>query len=148
MNDLDDSVLDSPAGMHGAFSPWQEGINGSAPPALFAHPPSRITWTVAVPAHKPLLKMNVALRPYVWDKSDGVVFSISAEDGATVTELSSRLVNPRTNFNDRMWVPVEADLSPYAGRSVRLVLTTSPGPAGDPGWDWALWGDPAIIEQR
>lgn len=148
LHELDNAVMDSPAGMHGAFSPWQEGINGSSPPALFAHPPSRITWTVAVPAHKPLLKTNLALRPYVWDKSDGVVFSISAEDGASVTELSSRLVNPRTNFNDRTWVPMDVDLSQYAGRSVRLVFTTSPGPAGDPAWDWALWGDPRIIERR
>lgn len=148
MNELDLAVMESPAGMHGAFSLWQEAINGNAPQALFAHPPSRIIWTVAVPARKPLLKTSVALRPYVWEnRSDGVTFAISVDDGGHVTDLSSRFVNPGDNLNDRAWLAMDVDLSPYAGRSVRIVLTTSPGPAGNVGWDWAMWGDPRIVER-
>jgi hypothetical protein len=148
LDQLDLAVMESPAGLHGAFSLWQEAINGFAPPALFAHPPSRVAWPVTIPRRDPLLRANVALRPYVWEhRSDGATFTISLEEGAAATTLASRFVNPGQNASDRAWVPVDVDLSQYAGRSVRLVFTTSPGPAGDAGWDWALWGNPRIVER-
>ena len=145
---LDTAQMESPAGMHVGFSRVEEVINGFSPPALFAHPPSRVTWRVNVPARKPVLKTNIALRPYVWEhRSDGVGFDIAITDGSHATSVS-RFLNPGRQMNDRAWVEMAVDLSEFAGRSVEIALATSPGPNGNVGWDWALWGDPRIVSLR
>lgn len=145
---LDTARLESPMGMHGGFSRIEEVINGLSPAALFAHPPSRVTWTVTVPARKPLLKTYVALRPYVWEhRSDGVTFDVSVSDGRHETR-TTRFLNPGYRLNDRAWVEMNLDLSEFAGRSVEVSLATSAGPTGNLAWDWALWGNPRIVSQR
>jgi len=148
LDELDSARMESPAGMHGGFSRIEEVINGFAPPALFAHPPSRITWTVQIPVQKPVFRANLALRPYVWEhRSDGVTFEVMITDGSHETKVS-RFLSPGSNLNDRAWVEMAIDLSKYAGRQVDLSLTTSAGPRGDPAWDWALWGNPRIVSLR
>jgi hypothetical protein len=145
---LDDARMESPAGMHVGFSRIEEVINGFSPPALFAHPPSRVTWNVNVPVQKPMFKTTIALRPYVWEhRSDGVSFDVTVTDGSHETRVT-RFLNPGYRLNDRAWVEVAIDLSEYAGRSVDIALATSAGPQGDVGWDWALWGDPRIVSLR
>ena len=32
-----------------------------------------------------------------------------------------------------------------SGENVVLRFTTNPGPAGNTGWDWAVWGEPKIV---
>src|SRR5262245_61208825 len=83
LDELDSARLESPAGMHGGFSRIEEVINGFSPPALFAHPPSRVTWTVQIPVQRPVFRTNLALRPYVWEhRSDGVTFEVMITDGS------------------------------------------------------------------
>jgi hypothetical protein len=148
LDQLDTARLESPMGMHGGFSRIEEVINGLSPAALFAHPPSRVTWTVTVPARKPWLKTYVALRPYVWEhRSEGVTFDISVSDGSHET-TTTRFLNPGYRLNDRAWVEMNLDLSEFAGRSVEVSLATSAGPTGHLAWDWALWGNPRIVSQR
>jgi hypothetical protein len=148
LDQLDTAQMESPAGMHVGFSRIEEVINGFSPPALFAHPPSRVTWKVTVPAQKPIFKTNIALRPYVWEhRSDGVTFDVAITDGSHETSVS-RYLNPGYRLNDRAWVEMAVDLSEYAGRTVEVSLATSAGPRGDVGWDWALWGDPRIVSLR
>jgi hypothetical protein len=148
LDQLDTARMESPAGMHVGFSRVEEVINGFSPAALFAHPPSRLTWKVTVPAQKPVLKTNIALRPYVWEhRSDGVAFDIAITDGSHETTVS-RFLNPGSQLNDRAWVEMDVDLSEYSGRSVEISLATSAGPHGNVGWDWALWGDPRIVSLR
>jgi hypothetical protein len=148
LDQLDGARLESPSGMHGGFSRIEEVINGLSPPALFAHPPSRVTWTVNVPVRKPVLKTNVALRPYVWEnRSDGVTFDVSVSDGKHETTMT-RFLNPGYQLNDRAWVEMDLDLSEYAGASVHVTLATSAGPRGNLAWDWALWGNPRIVSLR
>jgi len=148
LDQLDTARMESPAGMHVGFSRIEEVINGFSPPALFAHPPSRVTWKITVPAQKPIFKTNIALRPYVWEhRSDGVQFDVAVTDGLHETSVS-RFLNPGSRLNDRAWVELAVDLSEYAGRTVELSLATSAGPHGDVGWDWALWGDPRIVSLR
>lgn len=140
--------MESPAGMHGGFSRIEEVINGESPPALFAHPPSRVTWRVNVPAKRPVFKTSIALRPYVWEhRSDGVTFDVSITDGAQKTR-ATRFLNPGSLMNDRAWVEMDVDLSAYAGRTAEIALVTSPGPRDDVGWDWAMWGNPRIVSLR
>jgi len=148
LDELDTARMESPAGMHVGFSRLEEVINGFSPPALFAHPPSRVTWKITVPAQKPMFRTHIALRPYVWEhRSDGVTFDVAITDGSHETS-ASRFLNPGDLLNDRAWVEMAVDLSEYAGRSVEIALITSAGPRGDVGWDWALWGDPRIVSLR
>jgi hypothetical protein len=148
LDQLDVAQMESPAGMHVGFSRIEEVINGFSPPALFAHPPSRVTWRVTVPAQKPVLETNIALRPYVWEhRSDGVTFDVTITDGSHKTRVS-RFLNPGVQLNDRAWVDMGIDLSEYEGRTVEVSLATSAGPRGDVGWDWAMWGDPRIVSLR
>ena len=148
LDQLDAARMESPSGMHAAFSQIEEVINGLSPPALFAHPPSHVTWHVQVPSQRPLFKTYIALRTWVWEgKSDGAGFEVSVTDGTQVTTVS-RFLNPRYRFNDRAWVELDLDLAPYAGRAVDISLSTSPGPKGDVAWDWALWGMPRIISRQ
>jgi hypothetical protein len=51
-------------------------------------------------------------------------------------------VNPRARLEQRRWLPVEADLSQWAGTTVRLTLRTLP--RDDLSFDWAGWGNPVI----
>jgi hypothetical protein len=145
---LDAARMESPSPMHTTFSRIEEVINGQSPNALFAQPPSRITWTVDVPVQKPWFKTSVALRPYVWEhRSDGAAFDVIVTDG-THQSRATRFLNPATEINDRAWVEMNLDLAEYAGRTVQVSLETSPGPHGDPGWDWAMWGNPRIVSLR
>jgi hypothetical protein len=120
LDQLDVAQMESPAGMHVGFSRIEEVINGFSPPALFAHPPSRVTWRVTVPAQKPVLETNIALRPYVWEhRSDGVTFDVTITDGSHKTRVS-RFLNPGVQLNDRAWVDMGIDLSEYEGRTVEV----------------------------
>jgi hypothetical protein len=59
---------------------------------------------------------------------------------ATVVDV---VLNPRARGEQRRWVDVVADLGPWAGRRVALRLATE-GRA-DPAYDWAGWGNPAVV---
>jgi len=148
MDELDRAAKDSPLGLHRAFDLVEEAISGTRRPAIFAHPLSRITWDVDVPAHSGL-RTHLALAPGIWEQTgDGVTFRIGVTDGPTYRELYARHVNPKDRLEDRAWIPVHVDLSAYAGHRVALVLETSPGPANNPFFDWALWGTPRIVRAR
>jgi hypothetical protein len=91
----------------------------------------------------------VGLEQGAWDLSaDGVVFGISLEQGAQRVDLLTRHVDPLHVPADRGWVPVDIDLSAYAGRTVSLVFRTEPSMPGLPangGYDWAVWGAPRVV---
>lgn len=148
LKSLDRARFESPEGMRASFSVITEVINGRSLPALFAHPPSKVSWNLTVPEGRSVLKTGAALRPYVWEgRSDGVQFDIFVTDG-TQEQHVSKLVNPRINFGERAWNELDVDLSPFAGRAVTVRFETSAGPSGDPGWDWAMWGAPRIVASR
>lgn len=43
------------------------------------------------------------------------------------------------------WESHQADLSPFAGKSVTIKLITDVGPANDSNSDWACWGQPRVV---
>ncbi len=146
LQELDAAAMESPAPLHEAFALVEEPINGVKPRALFAHPPGKVSWMVTVPEGGATLRTAMALRPPVWEnRSDGVTFSISVADGSHVAEAYSLFVNPRERLDHRAWIPVDVNLSAYAGRSVRVILETTPGPSGNGSFDWAMWGHPRIV---
>ena len=106
-----------------------------------ALPVGRQTW----------LQAALTLDPAVWQAptGDGVRFVVDVapldalgRPGPPATALD-RAVNPRARTEERQWLPVEVDLSPWAGQVVRLTLRTLP--RDDLTNDWAGWGNPVVV---
>jgi hypothetical protein len=120
------------------------------------HPPSRATMRVRLPAVRAggdvVLRAALALDPATWTapEGDGVRFQAlvtpvtqDVRAGATPATVLDEDVNPRARTEQRRWVPVEADLSRWAGAVVEITLQTQP--INDTAYDWAGWGSPAVV---
>jgi hypothetical protein len=118
---------------------------------ILARPTSRITWAVTVPEGA-MLETAYGMREDSWDKpgSNGAQFRIGIASGSTYEELARHYVNPRAVRSDRKWQNVVLDLSRYAGRAVRIVFSTEPGPPpGASAVDEAcVWSDPRVVSGR
>jgi len=121
-------------------------IAGERRRVLFAHPDSRIGYTVDV-AEGAVLAFDVALAPECWLlPGDGVAFAVYVTSEQSTQQVFSTYIDPKHNKADRRWHPHTVDLSAYAGQTVTLVFETSTGPAGDYRYDWAGWGQPRLLE--
>jgi hypothetical protein len=118
---------------------------------LYLHPPSEVSVDLALPAGRTVwFQSVVALDPETWGApaGDGVRFQLTvsplgAGAGAAGPQtVLDHALNPRAQAAQRRWVPVEVDLSPWGGQTVRLTLRTLPG--DDVAFDWAGWGDPVV----
>jgi hypothetical protein len=109
-----------------------------------ALPPGREAWFQA----------TLALDPAAWaaPSGDGVEYRVEvarlggapgAEAEQPATVALDRTLNPRARVEDRRWVPVVVDLSPWAGETVRLRLRTLP--RDDLAFDWSGWGNPVVF---
>jgi len=116
-------------------------INGEEQAVLFQHAPSSLSLELSPSDQSRFLVFRLALDPEVWhpDRGDGVLFEVSVDDGQMSEKVFSQWADPKNDPEDRRWIDGSADLSPYLGRSITLVLSTSPGESG--AWDWAAWGD-------
>ena len=61
------------------------------------------------------------------------------------TKVYSRYIDPKHNEQDRHWMGVRIPLRPFAGQAIRVVLSTSPGPANNTESDWAVWAEPEVL---
>jgi hypothetical protein len=116
---------------------------------LYLHPPSDVAVDVALPVgRRTWLQSALTLDPAIWRAStgDGVRFVVDVAPldalGQPATALD-RAVNPRARTEERQWLPVEVDLSPWAGQVVRITLRTLP--RDDLTNDWAGWGNPVVV---
>lgn len=122
-------------------------VAGEAKPAILAYAPCRIIYHVDLPPGA-LLTVSLGVDPGVWnDRGDGVEFRIGVADGSAYEEMLTRVLDPWRSIADRRWIPVEIDLSRFAGRSVDLIFNTNPASPGHEvpaSHDRALWGAPRI----
>jgi hypothetical protein len=96
----------------------------------------------------------LAVDPAAWDESGAVSFRVLAApltvpgpgDPAGPLTLLEQTLDPRERVADRRWVPVAADLTRWAGQTVRLTLRTDPLER-DNGRDAPLagWGTPVVV---
>ena len=111
---------------------------------VFLHPPSDVSLEVQLPPIQPdeqiWFQSSLALDPQTWTApfGDGVRFQLLVG----TTTLIDAPINPRAQLLHRRWVPVEADLTPWAGQRVRLTLRTDP--RDELSSDWSGWGSPVI----
>lgn len=134
-----------------AFSVYDATVGDETRRVVYARPPSRITWRITPPPAA-RLRAWLALRSEIWSQlGNGVVFRIGVSDGRTYHELLTRHVNPYGAPEDRRWIPVAIDLSPFAGKAVDIIFNTDPSPRGVPADgrnDLALWGEPTVASVR
>ena len=136
-----------------AFSVVNATIAGESLEAIHVTGNSRIKWDITVPDNA-WFAFSLGLMEEAWTvKGDGVLFMIGVSDLVQYEELLSLVVNPFGNEADRRWLHLTVDLSPYAGKTVELILNTRTSPAPAPGTpqqsdangDLALWGRPRIV---
>ena len=146
-----DTVKRSPYPEIEAFSVYDATVGDETKRAVYARPPGRITWRVTPPPASQL-RAWLALRMESWtQEGNGAVFRVGVSDGHTYVELLKRHVNPYAVPDDRRWIPVALDLSPFAGTAVDIIFNTDPSPAGVPADgrnDLALWGEPTVASAR
>lgn len=70
------------------------------------------------------------------DLGDGIYFSMIA-----IEENGQETVLAETAVKRCCWVPLEADLSRFAGKTIQFKLIADVGPNNDSSGDWANWGD-------
>ncbi len=123
-----------------------------APPVaadvLFMHPPSSVKLTHSIYADHPVMHFLVGLDPGMHGSAtDGATFQVWVDPAGG----ASRLVYERTVDGltaKRGWVPGSADLSPWAGRTVTLVLRTTGSPANASAGDWYGWGNVTLTTRE
>ncbi len=106
--------------------PWNGNPTWGSPYAEF---------DVALPATKEPLTLRFAYgREDGSQESDGIAFRVLV-DGK---EIFAR------NTDEKKWHEAAADLTPYAGRKVKVRLISDIGPAHNNSWDFAAWADPRV----
>lgn len=137
-----ETVVDVP--LYWYVEPGWLALGEDRRPALNAHPPSHVYYTLEVP---PEARLHAAagLDPAVWqpDRGDGVLFIVrTLVDGVEETVYYQE-IDPKNRPEDRRWHDFDVDLSAYAGRTITLAFITYP--LEDNEWDWAAWGMPVIL---
>ena len=124
------------------FQRVEVSIAGVQKTAIDTHPPYQGIsgdafgeWTISLPKRPNIrLKFDIGLRDGS-EGSDGVTFTVSVEDDEIFRE----------HYNAQRWRHFSLDLTRYQNQPVTLRFTTTPGPAGNGAWDWAVWGEPKIV---
>ncbi|MBP5319975.1 MAG: hypothetical protein J6334_03220 [Kiritimatiellae bacterium] len=122
------------------------GCGGVMKPGYFIHPPYRggvgyafVRFILTLP-ETPLCLTCFVGKQDGGDTGDGILHQIRVRtaDGQE-TLLAQQLTK------ERVWVPLSADLSPWAGKRITLDLISDVGPNDDSTTDWGVWGDIKLV---
>ena len=120
-------------------------IDGLRKRVVFAHPDSRIRYTMDI-MYDAKLAFDIGTSPESWTKEgDGVTFSVYIETDQGTDQIFSTYIDPKSKAEDQRWHPYTIDLSPYADQIVTIIFETGAGPKGDYRYDWAGWGEPRLL---
>lgn len=124
---------------------------GVTKPGLFMHPPYRgavgYAFALFAPQHLPadvpaVFRCQIGKREGS-DAGDGILFRV-----AVVSEDGEQTVVAERQWIAHAWTPLEADLSPWAGRQVQIKLIADVGPQDNSSGDWACWAEMRIESAR
>ncbi|MEW6355999.1 MAG: DUF6259 domain-containing protein [Planctomycetota bacterium] len=115
--------------------------------AIFAHPPWKVKakgpepartfgrFTVGLPADGLAhLEFSIGLRHGVDGRSDGVQFIVEVDSEKVFDEVWAK----------SEWKSASIPLDKWRGKKVSIAFITTPGPANNPSFDWACWGEPCV----
>ncbi len=115
-----------------AHPPWQKGLVGTV----------WVEYPVALPPGGPVrLDFANAMTPE--GHSDGVTFRVRVAEWDAPADQPGKVVFERHTAS-KTWQPAQADLTPWAGRTVRVQLESHPGPKYNTGWDSCFWAEPTL----
>ena len=128
-------------------------IQNSQKNTIYMHPDSWAAYTLILPQPQAgeqfWLLFSAGLSPYSWDQEgDGVGFRVTLTQGTEEHTVFDQYIDPKKNLADRRWVDSKIDLTPFAGQTVIITLSTNSGPAGDNRFDWAGWGNVSILKTQ
>ena len=123
-------------------------VNGIARKSIWIDAPTALTYHHLVLGAHPALHVYVAIHPLIYTEatSDGATFQVSVNVDGQTRQLADVYINPIAHPELRKWTPLDVDLSQFAGKTVDLTLSNSPGPANNDYADWCLWGDPRLSD--
>lgn len=146
---LDHAILehDGPVDDETRIEERSVSMGGADRAVIFAHPTSEIRFQLRInPGAQ--LRFMIGLHPDCWETvSDGATFQVLVQTWIGRQTLFSRHLDPAHDHNHRGWQECVVDLQPYAGSTREIILRTGPGPADDPAFDWALWGEPQLVSE-
>ena len=70
------------------------------------------------------------------DPGDGILFRIAVVDSS-----GRQTMVAEKSWIQHAWTPLEADLSRWAGRKIKLKLIADVGPHDNSSGDWACWSE-------
>jgi ABC-type polysaccharide/polyol phosphate transport system ATPase subunit len=145
VRNLEEAKIESAEGI--PVQPQTVEIQSTPRRVIFAHPPSRVTYTVPVEPGS-LLAFAIGILPAAWDKiPQGVKFDIEvACDGETDT-IFSRMLQPKRNIGDKGWHNFLVPLEKYSGKTISFAFSTS-GSGDDLSYCWSAWGWPALKREN
>jgi ABC-type polysaccharide/polyol phosphate transport system ATPase subunit len=112
---------------------------------IFAHPPSKITYSVLI-GPKTSLAFAIGILPAAWDKiPQGVKFDIDVECDGVATTIFSRMLQPKRNIGDKGWHNFLVPLEKYSRKTIYLTFCTS-GSGNDLSYCWSAWGWGKIVQ--
>ncbi len=115
---------------------------GVVKPSIFMHPPwwggvhgnTFTTHDITLPKEPVFFRAMVGKKDGS-DLGDGIRFQVAIIYNGQETLLAQHPILKH------VWEPIEADLTPWAGKKVTLKLISDIGEARDTGGDWACWAD-------
>ncbi len=123
----------------------------------FIHPPygggktgrTILRYDFTVPEENCAFKMSAG-RKDGSDRGDGIKFQIAVAefdgDGALMPESEKTLAE--TTVLDFKWTPLQANLTPYAGQKISLLVIADAGDADNSSGDWACAADMRIESEQ
>ena len=124
-------------------------VAGVTKKTLWIDPPTTLTFHAVPLGRHPTFVTAVSIHPLLFGDphADGAVFQVDVRADGRTERMGEVYINPIAHPEQRCWLPLRVDLSRFAGRSVDLILSNSPGPAGNDYGDWCLWGDPRVADE-
>jgi hypothetical protein len=139
--------IPDPGGTGAVYHTGDLPVGGVVKKGIFMHPPYiggvGYAWAELKPISLPRLPCRFHSFIGIRDggnPSDGVWFRLELIDAQGKVHRLAEGVGVQGS-----WRELEADLSPFAGQTVRLRLIADVGPNDDSTADWASWGEPKVM---
>jgi hypothetical protein len=115
--------------------------------AIFMHPPYlgcvgysfALYDAVTLPKDRPAAFRAVVGKADGSDLGDGILYKLAVVDASGAKTIVAEKI-----VLQHVWLPIEADLSKWAGQPVRLELISDAGTQDNSSGDWACWAEMRI----